>query len=38
MSEAMTKPLIIQPSIVLAIIAGWLGLLAGAFALGLHLS
>ena len=38
MSEAMTKPLIIQPSIVLAVFAGWLGLLAGAFALGLHLS
>jgi len=38
MSEAMTKPLIIQPSVVLAFFAGWLGLLAGAFTLGLRLS
>jgi len=38
MSEAMTKPLVIQPSIVLAVFAGWLGLLTAAFALGLHLS
>lgn len=38
MRNAMTRPLIIQPSVVLTILAGWLGLLAGAFALGLHLS
>ncbi len=34
----MTRPLIIQPGAVLAVFMGWLGLLAGAFALGLHLS
>ena len=34
----MTRPLIIQPSVVLALFVGWLGLVAGAFALGLHLS
>ena len=34
----MTRPLIIQPSVVLALFGGWLGLVAGAFALGLHLS
>lgn len=34
----MTRPLVIQPSVVLALFVGWLGLIAGAFALGLHLS
>ena len=38
MSETMTKPLIIQPSVVLAFFVGWLGLLAAAFALGLRVS
>ncbi len=34
----MTRPVILQPAAVLALLLAWLALLAGAFALGLRLA
>ena len=36
--EPMTRPIVIQPGALLALLLGWLALLAGAFALGLRLA
>lgn len=34
----MTRPVIVPPGAVLALLVGWMALLAGAFMLGLRLS
>lgn len=34
----MTRPIVVQPALLLALLLGWVALLAGAFVLGLRLA